>query len=68
MGTGKERVAMGTDLFNAIPQPRTYYCKGSLSYSGAVLWNGLPLDIRQSLSLDVFERKLKSYDFDGRFK
>ena len=45
-----------------------YYCKRSLSYSRAVLWNGLPLDIRQSLSIDVFKRKLKIYDFDGRFK
>ena len=40
----------------------------SISYSGAVLWNGLSLDIRQSRSLDVFKRKLQSYDFDGRFK
>ena len=57
-----------SDFSLAIPQPRTNYCKRSLSYSGAVLWNGLPLDIRQSLSLDVFKRKLKSYDFAGRFK
>ena len=56
-----------SDFPLAIPQPRTNYCKRSLSYSGVVLWNGLPLDIRQSLSLDVFKRKLKSYDFDGRF-
>ena len=57
-----------SDFSLAIPQPRTNYCKRSLSYSGAVLWSGLPLDIRQSLSLDAFKRKLKSYDFDGRFK
>ena len=56
-----------SDFPLAIPQPRTNYCKRSLLYSGVVLWNGLPLDIRQSLSLDVFKRKLKSYDFDGRF-
>ena len=56
-----------SDFSFAIPQPRTNYCKRGLSYSGAVLWNGLPLDIRQSLSLDVFKCKLKS-DFDGRFK
>ena len=35
----------------AIPQLRTNYCKRSLSYSGAVLWNSLPLDIRQSPGL-----------------
>ena len=45
----------------------TNYCKSGLLCSGAVLWNGLPLDIRQSLSPDVFKYKLKSYDFDGRF-
>ena len=56
-----------SDFSLAILQPRTNYCKRSLSYSGAVLWNSLPLDIRQSLSLDVFKSKLKNYDFDGRF-
>ena len=49
-----------TGFWLAIPLPRPSYCKRSLSYSGAVLWNGLHLDIRQSLSLDVFKRKLKS--------
>ena len=29
--------------------------------------NGLPLDIRQSLSVDIFKRKLKSYAFDVTF-
>ena len=57
-----------SDFSLAIPQPRTNYCKRSLSYSGAVLCNGLPLDVRQSLSLDVFECELKSCHFDGRFK
>ena len=36
-----------SDCSLAIPQPRTNYCKRSLAYSGAVLWNSLPLDIRQ---------------------
>ena len=49
----------------AIPQPRTNYCKRSLSYSGVVLWNRLPLNIRQSLSLNEFKSKLKNYDFDS---
>ena len=47
------------------PQPRTNYCKRSLSYSGAVLWNSLPLDIRQSLSLHEFKSKLKNYHFNS---
>ena len=46
-------------------QPRTNYCKRSLAYSGAVLWNSLPLDIRQSPSLDEFKSKLTNYHFDG---
>ena len=54
-----------SDSSLAIPQPRTNYCKRSLSYSGAVLWNSLPLDIRQSPSLDEFKSKLMNY-FDGR--
>ena len=29
-----------SDFSLTIPQPRTNYCKRSLSYSGAVLWNG----------------------------
>ena len=49
----------------AIPQPHTNYCKRSLSYSGVVLWNSLPLNIRQSLSLNEFKSKLKNYDFDS---
>ena len=48
------------------PQPRTNYCKRSLSYSGAVLWNSLPLDIRQSLSLHELKSKLKNYHFNTR--
>ena len=52
-----------SDFSLAIPQPRTNYCMRSLSYSGAVLWNGLPLDMRQSPSLNVFKSKLKELWF-----
>ena len=38
-----------------------------VSYSGVVLWNSLPLNIRQSLSLNEFKSKLKNYDFDSAF-
>ena len=47
---------------HAISQPRTNYCKRSLCYSGAVLWNSLPSDIRQSASLNESKSKLKNYD------
>ena len=32
----------------AIPLPRTNYMKNSFSYSGAVLWNSLPAEMRQA--------------------
>jgi len=54
-----------SDCLFAIPQPRTSYCKRSLSYSGAVLWSSLPLDIRQSPSLNEFESKLKNNDLNS---
>ena len=38
----------------AIPQPHTNYTKDSFSYSGAVLWNSLPIELRQPDSLRAF--------------
>lgn len=54
-----------SDSSLAIPRPRTNYCKRSLSYSGAVLWNGLSLDMCQSLSPNAFKSELKNYDFNS---
>ena len=31
----------------AVPQPRTEFYERSLSYSASVLWNSLPLEVRQ---------------------
>ena len=45
----------------AVPLPRTNYLKNSFSYSGAVLWNGLPSNIRQAESLNEFRRLLKCH-------
>ena len=42
----------------AIPKPRTNYLKNSFIYSGAVLWNSLPSDLRQAESLNIFRNKL----------
>ena len=39
----------------AVPQPRTEFYKRSLSYSGSVLWNGLPLEVRQLTSPRIFK-------------
>ena len=49
----------------SIPQLRTNYCKRSFSYSGAVLRNGLPREIKQSISLKEFKSKLKNRTFQS---
>ena len=36
--------------------PRTNFMKNSFSYSGAVLWNSLPCDMREAKSLSQFKR------------
>ena len=48
----------------AVPQPRTQFYKRSLSYSGSVLWNGLPLEVRQLTSPSIFKGKLRDINFD----
>jgi len=35
-----------------------------LSYSGSVLWNGLPLEVRQLTSPSIFKGKLRDVNFD----
>ena len=49
----------------SIPQPRTNYCKRSFSYSGAMSWNSLPHQIKQSNSLKEFKTKLKNHTFQS---
>ena len=44
-----------------LPQPRTDYLKKSFSYSGAQLWNNLPIDLRQASSLADFKSKLSRH-------
>ena len=39
--------------------------KNSTSYSGAVLWNSLPREIKQSNSLKEFKTKLKNHTFQS---
>lgn len=48
----------------AVPQPRTEFYRRSLSYSGSVLWNGLPLEVRQLTSSNIFKGKLREINFD----
>ena len=35
----------------AVPKPRTNYLKNSFGYSGAVLWNSLPTELRKTNNL-----------------
>ena len=39
-----------------LPKPKTDYLKRSFSYSGALLWNNFPEEIRTSNSLGFFKR------------
>jgi hypothetical protein len=39
----------------AVPKPSTKYLKNNFSYSGAVLWNSLPVGLRQANNLINFQ-------------
>ena len=45
----------------AIPLPRTNFMKNSFSYSGAFLWNSLPVERRQANSLGTFRAGCKQF-------
>jgi hypothetical protein len=45
----------------ALSQPRTNYLKNSFSYSGSVLWNSLPVELRQSNSLRKFKSDCSNF-------
>ena len=44
-----------------VPFPRTNFMKNSFSYSGAVLWNSLPCNVREAKSLSQFKRLVSLY-------
>ena len=46
-----------------LPRPRTDYLKRGFLYSGAQLWNNLPVDLRQASSLTDFKSKLSRHSF-----
>ena len=50
-----------------VPFPHKEVFKQSFSYSSAILWNSLPLDIRTSLSLNNFKRLCKNYVLSSDF-
>ena len=43
-----------------VPKPSTNYLKNNFSYSGAVLWNGLPVGLRQASTLNEFKTGCKT--------
>jgi len=45
----------------AIPKPRTNYMKNSFNYDGAVLWNSLPLKVREAKSINEFKAGCSSF-------
>ena len=47
-----------SDINLKIPQPHTNYLKRSFAYSGAVLWNDVPLAFKQAPSVNVFNNYL----------
>jgi hypothetical protein len=49
-----------------LPKPRTNYLKRSLCYSGALLWNSLPQNIRMLRSLPLFKNFLNYYNLVPR--
>ena len=44
----------------SLPRPRIDIFKASISFSGAYLWNYLPLTVRSCQSLSSFKRKLRA--------
>ena len=45
----------------SLPRPRTDIFKTSISFSGAHLWNNLPLTVRSCQSLNSFKCKLRAH-------
>ena len=37
-----------------VPKPKINLFKNSLTYSGAIIWNSIPLEIKNSNSLNIF--------------
>jgi hypothetical protein len=50
-----------TRAFNTTFGKRTFY------YAAPKLWNGLPLDVKNSNTVDIFKQKLKTYLFKQAF-
>ena len=51
----------GTNDNLTIPLLHTNFIKNSFSYSGAVLWNSLPIELRQANSFGAFRAGCKQH-------
>ncbi len=48
-----------------VPKPRNTIFKSSFSYSGAIIWNSIPLEIRKSNSLNTFSNNCLKWMRNG---
>ena len=48
-----------------VPSPKIELYKRSLNYSGAILWNNLPADIREEGHFKGFKAALRSYQVNA---
>ncbi|MCG7879537.1 MAG: reverse transcriptase domain-containing protein [Candidatus Thiodiazotropha endolucinida] len=48
-----------------IPKPKINLFKNSLSYSGAIIWNSIPLEIKNSNSINIFINKCLAWMKDN---
>ena len=62
--TTSYRLSRNSEMRLALPQPRTDYFRKSFSYSGATLWNSLPVDIRTLKTLNEFKTRLSNFRFE----
>ena len=53
--------ALRTDNNLTLPKPNTQSCKRTFSYRGSVLYNELPLHIRESSSTTIFNREVQLF-------
>ena len=44
-----------------LPKPRTNYLKRGLCYNGALLWNSLPQEVRETQFFSQFKKATEDY-------
>lgn len=60
MDTAHEYNVRGNQTNLGIPKPNTNFLEFSLTYSGAVAWNSIPVEVRASENIVIFRLKLTS--------